>query len=248
MNIIVKKVLIFFTLSAILLSLDVPINKVVNLNIKIGEFSVVEFPFVVKGTNKATFLPHVRKVANGEKTSIKKIMSSSAPDSLVIKRGKNTFTFFPKKYGTLSLVIWGYSKHPIMLNINVVSNDAAQYYKFIDYSQNIEEAGKFESTSHEKVIVKLIKHLFNNKIPSGYHSSFEGREYKLNGLNFVLTNSLIGKNYRADEWIVKNLGINNINLYEEMFYADGIYAISFEATRLKPLEKCRMFIIRKNVE
>lgn len=246
---LLKIIIGIILISKALFSLDIPINKVINIDIKLGDFSVVEFPFEIKGTNKATFIPHTKNVKDGEKTSVKKLISSnSSADSLTIKRGKNTFTFFPKKFGKLSLVVWGYKEHPVMLNLNVTSNDVSQYYRFVDYSQDLEDAGNFEATSHELTITRLMKYLFNNKAPSGYKNITEGRQYKLGALNFSLVTSLMGKKYRGDEWVVKNLGSDNISLYEEMFYADGIYAISFEASRLKPLEKCRMFIVRKNVE
>ena len=78
-NILFYILLVLFPVS--LFSLEVPINKSVTLEIGIGEFSVIEFPFAIKGTNKATFVPKIKSWAPEFIADDKCILVRSPPPS-----------------------------------------------------------------------------------------------------------------------------------------------------------------------
>jgi hypothetical protein len=233
-----------------LFAVDVPLTQVINIEISFGKFNVLELPFKIKSIDKASFIPHkllVQKKSDGEVTDLTssgESISDISSNAMIIKRGENTITLFPKRYGVLRTVIWGY-KYPVMMEIKVVKSKYPKYFKFTGQNTNKKDSLKFESTSHEKVITKLMKYLFNRKTPKGYDSVSKNTIYHSNGMKILYVKALVGHGYVADEWIVKNVTNETITLYEEMFYKDGIYAISLENDTIAPGEKCRMFIVKK---
>ena len=232
-----------------LVAVEIPITQVMNFDVSFGKFNIIEFPFKIKSIDKATFIPRsllVKQKKNGQITDITEdgdSISDVAEDAVVITRGTNTLTMFPKRYGVLRLVVWGY-KFPVMIEVKTVKNDYPKFYRLKDYKVDKKAALNFESTSHEKVITKLIKYLFNKETPKGFQNRSKDLTYTSQGLKVLYNRALLGQGYLGDEWIVENITDGEITLYEEMFYKDGIYAVSIENDKLKPGEKCRVFVVR----
>lgn len=257
-----KKIAIILSLCLSLLALDIPLQTIVEIQIPIGNFTVLDFPFDIKGVSKATFIPkyHIKRMQDKESledTSLpplkndsflpppkknKKKNQKKRPSSVVVKRGKNTLTIFPKRFGTLNLIVWGY-KYPVLIKFKVIKGDGDRYFRFLDTDVKKSYAEEFEAVPHEKVITKLIRYLFNNKTPKGYDNIVSPQEYEKSGLHFTFVRSIRGKRYKGDEWIVQNISDKTIKLYEEMFYAHGVYAVALENDVIKPLEKVRLFIV-----
>jgi len=240
---------------------EIPIRKVVEINLPLGVPSIIDFPFIIKAVKATSFIYKVKKknvdelddlqplqTNNKQKKQKRKqpsIINTQRP--ILISRTKRIMTITPKKEGKMSLIIWGY-KYPIVLDIRtklMKNNEYDRYITFLDYSKDKEKAKVFESTSHEKVITKLIRYIYNNKVPQGYQYQAGTLEYKTNGLELMKIKSLIGYRYKVEEWVVENETKNSIILYPEMFYNNGIYAVTFENNKLKPKEKIRMFIVRQ---
>lgn len=233
-----------------LIAVEIPVTQVMNLDVSFGKFNIIEFPFKIKSIDKATFIPQkllVRQESNGEITDITKdgdSISDVAEDAVVITRGANTLTMFPKRYGALRMVVWGY-KFPVMLEVKTTKSEYPKFYKLKDYKIDKKDAVTFENTSHEKVITKMMKYLFNKQTPKGFENRAKDLMYMSQGLKVIYTRAIVGQGYLGDEWIVENTTNKDITLYEEMFYRDGIYAVSIENDKLSPGEKCRVFIIRR---
>jgi hypothetical protein len=253
MNIKQKKInslLALLLLPFTLFGVEVPLTQVLNVDISFGKFNVLELPFKIKSIDKASFIPNKLLVTTNDSgqttdlTSGGESIADISANAIVVKRGANTLTLFPKKYGRLRMVVWGF-KFPVMLEVKVVQGKYPKYYKFTDYTVSKKSAVNFESTSHEKVITKLMKYLFNRKTPKGFENVSKDLMYESNGLKLLYARALVGSRYVGDEWIIQNLTNNTISLYEEMFYKDGVYAISLENDYLKPGEKCRMFVVKK---
>jgi hypothetical protein len=258
--------LVFSLLESSVFAKEVPINKVVKVVIPIGVPSIIEFPFEIKAVKATSFIYKMKiteklsalqplSMNSNDKNSsstkknngANKFMKSNRP--ILISRTKKVITITPKKEGKMSLIIWGY-KYPIILDIRtrlMKTDGYDRYIQFVDYSQDEKKAQKFEATEHEKVITKLIRYIYNNKIPQGYRYEAGTLDYTTNGIRLIQIKSLIGYNYRAEEWIVQNKTDKTIILYPEMFYTNGVYAISFENNKLKPNEKIRMFIVARNL-
>jgi hypothetical protein len=259
---ILFSVLVFAGINSI--AKEIPINKVVKVVLPIGVPSIIEFPFNIKAVKSTSFIYKVKveeelsalqpittnTTTNNNKnkaSNVKKFVKSNRP--ILISRTKRILTLTPKKEGKMSLIIWGY-KYPIILDLRtklIKTNQYDRYIQFLDYSQNKEKAQKFEATAHEKIITKLIRYIYNNKIPQGYQYQTGTLDYATNGVRLLQIKTLIGYNYRAEEWIVQNKTNHKIILYPQMFYRNGIYAVSFENNKLKPNEKIKMFIIAKNL-
>ena len=227
----------------------------------LGVPSIIEFPFDIKAVKATSFIYKVK--ITEELSALTPMSAPNSSNTVKVKKNKNTTTFTrpiiisrtkrvititPKKEGRMSLIIWGY-KYPIILDIRtrlINTNQYDRYITFLDYSQDKQKAIQFESTSHEKVITKLIKYIYNNKVPQGYQYEAGTLDYKTNGIRLIQIKSLIGNRYRAEEWIVENDTNNSIILYPEMFYNKNIYAISFDNNKLKSGERVKMFIVAKN--
>ncbi len=176
-----------------------------------------------------------------QKQKVKKI----PPLSITV--GKNIIKIYARELGHTELIIWGYKAYPIMLELEVVQNDkyANKYIKFLDYKTNENKAEIFESTYHERVLTKLIYALYNNKTPTGYKLKEDTKVFQLDFFKLVLIKELVGKRYIASEYLVANNSDKTLNLYEEMFSADGVYAISFENNNLNKHSNTRMFVVTR---
>lgn len=203
-------------------------------------------------------LNDANKMANGEMPSSAakqgspsntQSNGSSSPKPVDWSKGKNFFKFYPKKIGETQLIVFGYEKFPIVLNLKVTQNKedvADSIYRFIDYEKNKEVATKFESTYHDKVVVNLTKALYNNEPPKGYEIISLQKEYISNPLRFRLIKEYQGKTYSGVEYLVINEGTTNITLDWEMFKNQkGIYGVTFNKDILLPNENARLFIIKQ---
>lgn len=258
-------VILFFSTS--LYSIEIPINVSMHIQAQIGEFTIIEFPFKLKGVQSATFTPKYKIVKVKETTILdtvkndvikkttvdpitgqeKEIVTktSGTKGYITIKKGANTLTFYPKKYGILKLVVWGYN-HPINLKIEVSKEGISSYYEVIDYSTKKNESVKFESVPHEEVIVKLIRHLYNHKTPSGYTASNGKHVFSDQNISFVQNVELVGDLYTADEYTVTNNRSEPTVLYEELFSSIGVYGVGIEEPELGIGESTRLFIVHSN--
>jgi len=255
-----KVLLIIFAVFAF--ALEIPIQEHYKIKIPIGNITILEFPFKIKGIKSTTFMPLFKNKTSdilppppelkgnylpppnkkNKKAQVQSVSPTKAP--VVITKGANIITLYPHKFGKFTLIVWGY-KYPIMLDIEVVNNANIRYFKFVDYSTKKESAKAFEAVPHEKVIKKLMAYLFNRKTPKGYDSIVGNKRYKLNGFEFVLVRKIVGDRYEGSEWVLKNLTKDTVKLYEQMFYRNGIYAIAIENPILKPGESTRLFIVSK---
>jgi len=163
--------------------------------------------------------------------------------------GKNFVQFYPHKIGKTQLIVWGYSKYPMLITINVSDKkqDTDTYLKFVDFQKKQERDVDFKGISHEKICSKLIKYLYHNKTPSGYKLETHHQAYKTNTLKFILIKTLIGKRYSALEYSIENISSEFQRLNEPMFASKDTYAISIENRDLKPNEATRMFVITPTV-
>jgi hypothetical protein len=245
----------------------VPLEKIMTVEVALGEWAVFDFPFKIKRAEPTSFrskysvekvsqeaekisggtdyldaeLPPVRKTPP---LKTKGKPSASAP--LIIKKHNHTISMFPKKYGEVSILVWGHKDYPVTLKVKVTKRKKGPtYLKFVDVEEEKEEASALEKTSHEKAITVLTKYLYHRKVPKGYNSRTYGRVYGKGKIRLKLVRSIIGKQYRGDEWLVKNKFKTTKKLHEEIFYRDGVYAVSFENNILRPGEATRMFIIRR---
>lgn len=82
--------------------------------------------------------------------------------------------------------------------------------------------------------------------PKGYASKVKSKKYNIGKVKMKLVRSLVGKGYRADEWLIKNGYGEKKRFHEEMFYNDGIYAVALENNVLAPGEATRLFVVRNN--
>jgi len=254
---VIRKILlfIFFTLS--LWSAELPIASKYKIVIANGDFTVFEFPFKIKKTFSSGFL-----LAKNAKVieKLKKENSEIVVDprnrgriakknkSIQIKQGQKTLTFLPKARGNFKLVVWGYSKYPLMFDITVVEKEKKKklqyYYKFLDYSNNQKKEEKFETDPHEKVIVKLIRHMYNKEVPSGYNNVKKTKKFHDDVFSYTLNFSYIGRRYVVEEWLLRNDTNKKIKLYEELFLKQGVYAVAFENDLIGSGKTIRMYIVR----
>jgi len=262
-----KKVfLMILGVASSLFAVNLPIAPTTEIVVARGQWSTISFPFEIKHIEKS---PFVTKAVVPENAPADAVVNSEAllnasslpqpvkkgkkkaqegPKNIVMKRTKKSIEIYPYKYGSTQLVVYGY-KQPMHVNIIVKKKAGADHFTFVDYGKKNryveEKADRFEMVSHEKVISKLIKYAYNNKVPPGYTQSRLSRSYSRNGMRFKLHKKIVGDRYQLNEWIVKNTAKGTVTLYEEMFYIDGIYAIAFDNNRLKHGESTRMFVVQK---
>ena len=262
--------LLVVTIASSLFAKEMPITQEVELSIPLGEFSVIEFPFKITSKNITSFLPikkiitKVKKVGK-EKVNldddlvrkpipkkVKKVDSSKLKKTInqrkkskyiSITQNINSLTFFTRKEGIIKMVIWGYD-HPILLTLRVSRKDGFGLYKFILPQSKNKDAIDMEQSSHEKVINKLMVHLFNQTLPNGYKSISKDINFISNGFAMRLNRKLIGKRYTAEEWILTNHTDVDSEIHEESFYQSGVYGVSLEVDSLKQEESTRVFIVR----
>lgn len=262
---LVKKLYIFLLLPLMVFGLNIPIMDHLKINAQIGNITILEFPFKIEGIKSTNFIP-LLKINNNQKNYIsdnklnEKYFHSSTSNNtkkqttntslasnqppVVVTKGVNTITIYPKKFGSFTLIVWGY-KFPIIIDFTVKDKASIRYYHFYSSNENKENSIKFEAVPHEEVIKKIIAYLFNRKTPIGYENVVGNKKYTVNGFEFIEIRKIIGNRYEGSEWIIKNLTNKKIKLYEQMFYRNGIYAISIENPNLGPGESTRVFFVSK---
>lgn len=248
---------------ALLNAAELPINTKYSIVIENGEFTVFDFPFTIKKTFSSGFLIEgdAKEIKKLKKEDGKIVIDPRTREQKVIKKkiiqikqGKKTITFLPKARGSFKLIVWGYEKYPLMFDIKVVDRlqnkkkELEYYYKFLDYSESKSKAEKFETDPHEKVIVKLIRSIYNKKVPQGYKSTRYTQEFEDDVLHYVLNFSYIGNRYTVEEWVLQNKTSNDIKLYEEQFTKPNVYAVAFENDLLLKGKSTRLFIVRKTTK
>lgn len=268
-----RKYLLAFVVSVVsVFAVDVPLQKVMNVEISIGEYAVFDFPFKIKAANPTGFkseydveqisqdaqkitggtdyldekLPPKKKAPTTSAAAGKKGAKKKGTKALDVKRSSHTISIYPRKFGDMTFLVWG-GKEPVMLKIKVTKDKRGPtHMKFLDYSKDEEEAKVLEKTSHEKVITVLTKHLYNKKTPKGYTAKARSKTFRIGKVKMKLVRSIVGDGYRADEWLVKNGYKQTKRFHEEMFYNPGIYSVSLEDDVLAPNEATRMFVVRNN--
>lgn len=250
---------------SVAISAEVPLEKIINVDVALGEHAVFDFPFKIKSANPTSFKgdyniqqisEDAQKVSGGtdyldEKLPPKRAAKGSPQakaknDPINVKRGSHTISMYPKKYGEISFLVWGHD-YPVMLKVKVTKDKAGPtHMKFVDYDEKLEEAKVLEKTSHEKMITVLISHLYKKKTPKGYQAKNRSKYYSIGNIKMKLVRSIVGDSYRGDEWIIKNNYKVAKKFHEEIFYNDGIYAVSLENNVLQPKESTRLFVVRRN--
>jgi hypothetical protein len=246
--------------------IELPVTPTTKVVIKKGQFSTVSFPFDITHIEKSPFLSRVTLPSDIKADAIidteallnanslpqpKKAGARKAPKSTSIrmKKSKRSLSFYPLKLGSTELVVYGNGKFPMHVHIIVKNKAGADHFVFRNFGKNnrldTEKSSHFEMVPHEKVISKLIKYVYNNKIPKGFSQSYVSKTYNRKGMRFKLRKKLVGNKYQVNEWIVKNTAPGKVTLYEEMFYLDGVYSITFENNILKKGESTRMFVVQR---
>ena len=253
---------------------EVPIVKQLTILVPYKEFSVIEFPFEIKGSDFTPFVSVVKETDGvatenenpselvvpkldiknelppGAPTAIKQIItptSNGKKTPIDVTKGKNFIKLYPKKVGDTELIVWGY-KYPIMLKIKVTEekDKADKLISFIDYDEQKQEANKFESSYHDKNVINITKALYNNELPKGYTEVIKQKEIISDSLKFLLIREYIGKQYSGQEYLVTNIGTQNIILDFDIFRGQkGLYGITFTHDILEPNKQTRLFIIKQ---
>jgi len=260
----IKKILSVIALVAVSASAAIlPISPTTKITIKVGEFSTITFPFDIKHIEKSPFIastnPRIVSGVSGDAVidSEALLNAESLPQpikkdailgkkehSIYMTSSKRTISVYPNRLGSTELIVYGY-KFPIHIKLLVREDAGAGHFDFKDYeTEDKHKAKSFEMVPHEKVISKLIKYAFNDMVPPGYDAENMNKSYKKVGIQFKLIKKLKGDGYEVRTWIVKNQNKDTVNLYAEMFYTEGIYAIAFENDELKRGESTRMFIVQ----
>lgn len=260
----IKKVMSLLTMIMVSASAAVlPITPTTKITIKAGQFSTLTFPFDIKHIEKSPFIastdPRIISGVSGDEVidsealmnaeslpqpSKKGEKKSNKKNSITMKKSKRTISVYPNKLGSTELIIYGY-KFPLHVKLLVRDEAGAGHFNFNDYeTEDQQKASSFEMVSHEKVISKLIKYAFNDMVPSGYSAVNMSKSYKKVGIDFRLKKKLKGDGYEVRTWTLKNRNKDEVRLYAEMFYTDGIYAVAFENNVLERGESTRMFIVQ----
>lgn len=259
---VLKKILLFALLAASLWSAELPIANKYKIVIENGEFTVFEFPFKIKKTFSSGFLlaNNAKEIEEMKKENTQIVVDPRNRGKravkknkiIQIKQGQKTLTFLPKARGSFKIVVWGYKKYPLMFDITVVKKEKNKnmqyYYNFLDYSESQKKAESFETDPHEKVIVKLVRHIYNKKFPAGYNNVRKIKKFNDDVFDYTLNFSYIGRRYSVEEWLLQNKLNKKIKLYEELFLKEGVYAVAFENDLVGPGETVRMYIVRETTK
>jgi len=269
LKILVQTVFSLFLISSMLVSKEIPLVKNIDIYVPYKEFSVIEFPFKIKGYAFTPFVykakvkdkkkdlaptytsPSLEKMPSSAseklKRSVKSKLAAKKPSTPIdVAKGNNFFRLYPKKIGKTELLVWGYKEYPVMIKLHV-TKDATKYdkqIKFLDYSIKESKAEKFESSGHDRVVIKITKALFLNKLPQGYKNLSLHKEYISNNLHVKLTKTITGKKYKGEEYVLTNNSPDTITLVAEMFEREGIYGVTFINNILVPESSTRVFIVR----
>jgi len=260
----IKKIIIIAAIAVNFLhAVELPINSKYEISIENGEFTVFDFPFEIKKTFSSGFLLKADsdKIKALKDEESKVVIDPRTKQPVVkkskiiqIKQGKKTITFLPKARGSFKIIVWGYREYPLMFDIKVIDklenkkSEIQYFYKFLDYATQEKKAQSFETDPHEKIIVKLLRSIYNKKLPSGYENTRYQKEFDDGILHYTLNFSYIGKAYTAEEWLVQNLTGKTLKLYEEQFEKENVYAVAFENDLLQKDATTRLFIIRKSTK
>ena len=249
-------------------AMDLPVAETTRIEIGRGQFSTITFPFEIKHIEKSPFVTKVSVPANASPDAVidsqallnasalpqpangKKIKAAAKNSkSIRMKRDRNSISIFPYKLGSTELVVMGHDKYDMHIKLIVKEKAGADHFHFKDFTSrdtvDVAKTSRFEMVPHEKVISKLIKYVYNNKTPPGFTVTRVIKTYNRKGMRFKLHKKVVGETYQANEWIVKNTGKGTVTLYEEMFYIDGIYAITFDNNVLRRGESTRMIVVQR---
>ncbi len=264
-----KKIVLGFLIAAgVLSAATLPVVETTKIIIKQGEFSTITFPFEIKHIEKSPFVTKTTLPANAKADSVINsealLNASSLPQpskkrgkgkakpkntNIQMKQGKNKISVFPYKLGSTELIIYGHDSIDMHVHLIVKKDAGADHFTFKNYRKNNKEkmakTNSFEMVSHEKAISKLIKYVYNNQVPDGYSQARMSKTYNRKGMKFRLHKKVVGEKYQVNEWILKNTGKGRVTLYEEMFYIEGVYAISFDNNVLNKGESTRMLVVQK---
>ena len=260
---------------------DVPLVKQITFKIPLKEFSIIEFPFEIKSHDFSPFvslatanssqqmetsstetpdysLPNLddkkSQQGQGQKPNTPPLppLNSGAKKPVDWQKGKNFFKFYPRKTGETQLVVFGYEKFPIIINLKIVEDKEQaddRLLKFVDFNEHKEVAHKFESTNHDKVVVSITKALYTNEPPKGYEVTTKQYEFIRGPLMFQLIKEYQGKSYSGIEYLLTNIGTSNIDLDADIFKGQkGVYGITFTHDILVPSAQTRLFIVKQRNE
>ena len=115
--------------------------------------------------------------------------------------------------------------------------------------QEIEKARNTERISdYEELIYSLVKHAYLEQIPTGYKMSKGNLAYQFKELEIKLRYVYKGYDYVVEDWEIKSVSPQVIDLDESSFipYIKSARAVTFVAPRLSKNEKTRMLVVRLN--
>ena len=245
-------------------AVEVPLQEAMTVYIPLGEWSVIDFPFEIKGIMQTSFMyetpdtngkgsapkrydapppPGSGKIAlkaplgNGTIAGTEPLQEDSGQTPIHISKGVNLLSFFPRFDGSMELVVMGHKGYPIMLRLVVDGKQGEKLYTFFDPRlRQKETVERFESDDHEKVISRLVTHLYHNTTPYGYTSVNKKMEYRYEGLEYRLVRQIVGKRYIGEEWLITNPAgaQKTFYLYNQLFLQEGIYSATLVADTLSP--------------
>lgn len=270
LKILVQTVFSLVLIGSMLIAKEIPLVKNIDIYVPYKEFSVIEFPFKIRGyaftpfTYKAVVkdkkvdlaptyaTPSLEKKPSSLSKKViratkNKLASKKPITPIDVAKGNNFFRLYAKKIGKTELLVWGYKEYPVMIKLHV-TKDKTKYdkqIKFLDYSIRETKAKEFESASHDRVVIKITKALFLNVLPQGYKNKTLHKEYISNNLHVKLINTIVGKRYKGEEYILTNKHSDTVTLMAEMFEGKGIYGVTFINNILTPNSSTRVFIVRE---
>jgi conjugal transfer pilus assembly protein TraK len=100
--------------------------------------------------------------------------------------------------------------------------------------------------SYEDAIKKVVVSLDKETVPPGYiEIRPKNVEQTLGGLSARKVYEIQGSVFGGERYEIKNTGSSDVSLSEEMFYKEGILAVSLDKYALSPNETCRLFIVKR---
>lgn len=208
------------------ISLDT--DKVIRVHLKNNSINILRMPFVVQNASLATKFPKVFKVRVKNRSVV---IAPSVSSRNAIK-------------ATGDLLIFSMKGNSYLIKIDALGNS-----QIFEFTTNREEAyippqaKVFETGKIERDVKKLIKTVINKKEIPGYKKIKVGRLFDTPDLLLQKQTMYDGGKYRVEEWFVKNKTQDILTLDYENFYTNGILAIAFEKSTLKPGEITKMWMI-----
>lgn len=102
-----------------------------------------------------------------------------------------------------------------------------------------------KTASYESVIVNMIKALHNKEMLEGFApSEVTKNTYKIKGLSVKSCDSYLGHKLQGLIYEIENASDEELTLKESDFNQPGIRAISILNTRLAPLGKTKLYVVR----